>query len=417
MTPSPEIILRPPDHLQGVIDIIRNTNENPDTPFYIYDVDGASAALSDLMSLLGRTPIASSELFLPVFANPCFPLLDCLVSQSGSVGLLVNSLPELESVHRYAWAKRPAVAFAGGVLSPAQVKQLRGKVDWFYASSLSNLREALVMSDDRLKIGLRIDLSDNGELRGVPARDVFKFCQDDPASAASIAAIHAYQGPSTPSFDACFAHGEALMQVARWFPSLRQINFSGGWPFDYSETDCPLPSSRVGLVQYLANLAKAIADVPNGNALSVAFEPGKFLLAAYGYFICRVIECFPFGVGHLDVHLDSSFVHLPSLKIKNRQHAATLLKATWVASTAPAQMCRLRGCTGLSTDFLMPGSVLLPTPQPGDFLAIHDMGVYGWAGSYNFLGLQRPAEFLCRNGKLEFGRSQQRVDHLLEGIP
>jgi diaminopimelate decarboxylase len=200
-------------------------------------------------------------------------------------------------------------------------------------------------------------------------------------------------------------------------PGLREVNFSGGWPFDYSEIDSPLPSSRTEFTSSLKMLNSECATaLATSNVRTLVWEPGKFLLAAHGYYFCRVIEVDETTAGHFDVHLESSFTHLPALKLKGRQHGLNLLDSGLHVKKGDGVFCRLRGMSGLSTDFIMPGKVLMPRPLPGDIVAIHDVGVYGWAGSYNFLGMQRPAEYALSNGKLRLLRRQQDAQHLLEGL-
>jgi len=390
------------------------------SPFYLYDGDGARAALQDLVQLLkDRLKGFRAHVYLPVFANPCLPLLDLLVASADRVGVLVNTVPELAAVQSYSWQLPPQIAFAGGILSAGEVKRVCHGANLFYAASISNFETALECDARPVAdLGLRIDLSETGELRGVPIRELKEYFSKHADRAQKVSAIHAYQGPNVPSFDACLAHADALLSLVDLFPALTQVNFSGGWPFDYSETDAPLPSTRPSFLNYLAELEKLIRQFCKRKSIvEMAFEPGKFLLAAYGFFFCSVVESRPTGTHQTDVHLDSSFVHLPSLKLKDRQHAVALFDSAWQRRATGRMFCRLRGCTGLSTDFLMPRLVVLPAvPKPGDHIVIHDLGVYGWAGSYNFLGLQRPAEYVMCDGQIHLVREQQGENHLLEGL-
>ncbi|WP_176722247.1 hypothetical protein [Candidatus Thiosymbion oneisti] len=388
-----------------------------ESPCYLYDGDGAQSAVCDLTDTLEKHLGANTRVFLPVFANPCFPLLDLLVASAPGVGVLVNSLPELAAVRAFPWHVTPIVLFAGGVLTPADVSRVCTMADFYYATSWANLRTALAMDNRKATIGLRIDISNSGELRGIPVQDIPHLLSQQPAIATQVAAIHAYQGPDSPGFDACLTHADALLSLTGWFPELRQVNFSGGWPFDYLETSTPLPSRRQPLRHYLSHLCAKIplADFCS-DPVEIAFEPGKFLLAAYGYFFCRVIEESRTAPYQSDIHLDASFVHLPSLKLKNRQHAVSLFDHEWKIADNPGISCQLRGYSGLSTDFLMPGRVILPKPRSGDYLVVHDVGVYGWAGSYNFLGLQRPPEYVRIGDQVQLVRHRQREGYPLEGL-
>jgi diaminopimelate decarboxylase len=402
--------------LNRLAQAISETGAQP--PFYAYDTDSCSEALTDLLSLLEATfSDFETRIYLPVFANPCFPWLDSLASVSERVGLLVNSIPELLAVRAYRWHRMPGIAFAGGVLSKEAVEKVCKTADQFYATSLENLRFAGSLNGRQASLGLRLDLSGTGECRGLSSERLIRLLNSEPDLAGKVESIHAYQGPTAASFASCLAHGRMLLELAHGFPSLREVNFSGGWPFDYSEIDSPLPSSRTEFMSSLKTLSsECAATIGNSGVKNLVWEPGKFLLAAHGYYFCRVIEVDETAPGHFDVHLESSFTHLPALKLKGRQHGLNLLDSALRVKRDENVFCRLRGMTGLSTDFLMPGQVLMPRPASGDIVAIHDVGVYGWAGSYNFLGLQRPAEYALSKGKLRLLRRQQDAQHLLEGL-
>ena len=387
------------------------------TPFYLYDGDSATSVLGDLLMLLKDCiPRHSATVYLPVFANPCLPLLDVLVSACPDVGLLVNSIPELAAARAFKWKRRPVMAFAGGILSEEQAIRVVREADVYYAASVRNLKVALAVENARAKSGLRIDLSDSGELRGIPAHEVRAFFSTRPEIAAHVENIHAYQGPNSPDFDTSLAYGEALVEHCSLFPKLKEINFSGGWPYDYKRGASVMPSHDDSLCSYLENLNRIVTSHGSEAVQCIAFEPGKYLLANHGYFFCRIIECQDTGTRQADIHVDASFVNLPSLKMKNRQQAVTVLQESWIPRTGPTLLCRLHGASGLSTDFLMPGRVALPAPRAGDLIVIHDLGVYGWAGSYNFLGFQKPAEYLAASNAVRKVRERQSESHLLHDL-
>jgi diaminopimelate decarboxylase len=387
-------------------------------PLYAYDTDSCSAAVVDLLSLLGDTfADFETRLYLPVFANPCLPWLDSLTGGSERVGLLVNSIPELLSVQTYRWRHMPRVAFAGGVLPKEAVAKACEVADHFYAASVENLRYAVSLKNRRARVGLRVDLSGIGDSRGIRPDRLANLVNDEPDLAQKIESLHAYQEHTELDFGSCLIHGRMLIRLAQYMTSLREINFSGGWPFDYSEIDSPLPSTRSEFTASLRTLnSECNSALGHSKIRELIWEPGKFLLAAHGYYFCRIIEVDETTAGLYDVHFESSFTHLPALKLKGRKHGLNLLDSGLCVKYGESVFCRLRGMSGLSTDFLMPGKVQMPKPSPGDIVAIHDVGVYGWAGSYNFLGMQRPAEYALSNSKLRLLRRQQDVRHLLEGL-
>ena len=121
------------------------------------------------------------------------------------------------------------------------------------------------------------------------------------------------------------------------------------------------------------------------------------------------------GMRAVDVHVDASFTQVPAPKIRGRQHKAVVLDPQGKLKKGPKYEARLCGSTTLSTDQLLPRPILIPEVEAGDLIVILDVGAYGRAGSYNFLGKTQPPEILLENTGWRLVRQRQRADHLLEG--
>lgn len=390
---------------------------NAQVPVYLYDADKAISALSSVLFMLQKKlEKYPTYIFLPIFANPCFPFLDKLLSNAKNVGILVNTIPELKAVVKYPWYKKPRVAFAGSLLSDSSIQEVVYSCDIYYASSLKNFKKAYKFSNRKAELGLRVSLSQAANSPGVTLSELELETLD---TKKLINSIHAYQGPDITSFETCLLHNQALVSLASSFPNLKEINFSGGLPFDYSQVHSKLPQENEDFSNFLEGLLVALIDSCLSSDVRIVFEPGKFLLAPYGYFLCKVVDVVHSGLYQADIHVSASFANIPALKIKNRQHP---VRVTNLQPNNTGEMlkknisARLRGCTGLSTDYLMPGYILIPYVQAGDWLIIHNVGVYGWAGSYNFLGIQRASEWIIYQNNLRIAREVQPELHLLDRI-
>lgn len=68
-----------------------------------------------------------------------------------------------------------------------------------------------------------------------------------------------------------------------------------------------------------------------------------------------------------------------------------------------------------SGDFLARDRVLSPAPRPGDLLAVHTVGAYGFAMASNYNGRPRPAEVMVEDGEASLARRRETIDDLLRG--
>lgn len=398
--------LRPVDLLRAVATV--------DPPFYVYRSEDMKERLRDMLDTLRRCfEPAPVRLYLPVFSNPCLPLLWDLCSIDSCVGLLVNSIPEAAAVVAYRSA-RSRLLFAGGTLSSERVLRACAAADVFLAASVGNLTEALKIH--QASVGVRLALLP-GKSVGIAPEHLREYLSKNSTAAERISTVHAYVGPSFVTPEALTSAAGLLLDLAASLPACREVNFSGGWPFDYAHTPRS-PSDDARWLRYLESIRMLLErNASLSDKLTLSWEPGKFLLAPGGSFVCRVVEVEDTGPLSVDVHLDASFVQIPAPKIKGRLHRTFVHSGDGSPRADAVTLCRLRGNTGLSTDVVFTEPLPLPRPVPGDLLVVDDVGAYGRAGSYNFLGVQLPPELDVRADVVRILRGRQPELHLLEHIP
>jgi diaminopimelate decarboxylase len=78
-----------------------------------------------------------------------------------------------------------------------------------------------------------------------------------------------------------------------------------------------------------------------------------------------------------------------------------------------AKLCTLAGPICESTDVLARG-LSLPELQPGDLLAVMDVGAYGFVMASNYNAQPRPAEVMVEGGTATLIRRRETWDELMQ---
>lgn len=387
-------------------------------PLYVYLTDALRGRVAEIIRCLeGEFPADRIRLYLPIFTNPCLPLLAELTSLDRRIGVLSNTIPELAAANAYFRRPETPLVFAGGTLWPQQVQQVCASADAYFATSTRNLATAVHHARPGLLVGARLDMFD-GDGVGLRPQALLDFVASREEIAPWLHGLHAYVGPSRSAAAALRAAAAAMMSVAAQLPQCVELDLSGGWPFAYEHATAEAPSADVEWRQLVSDLRK-LWDEYSGESRgwTLSWEPGRYLFAPVGSFVCRVMETRSTGAVTSEVFVDASFVQMPAPKLKGRSHRVVCHGSDGTVKRGAERFCRLRGATGLSTDYLLPQPVPLVVPEPGDLLVISDVGAYGRAGSYNFLGVQLPPEVEIVGDTARLLRARQTEQHLLDLLP
>lgn len=197
---------------------------------------------------------------------------------------------------------------------------------------------------------------------------------------------------------------DALLRVAEFRPSVHCLDFGGGFGIPYRPPDSPFPFEDFGQ-GVRRRLDRFRRD--RGGPLRVLFEPGRSLVGPCGTLLATVTTV-KRGSRHTFAGTDSGQSHLlrPALygayhRIENLTGAGRSVERITVAGN----ICESGDLLGID--------VPLPRPEPGDVLAIRDVGAYGYsmASSYNLR--PRPAEVLIGPGGPRLIRPRETVRALL----
>lgn len=382
------------------------------TPFYAYDEPSLVESIRFFLFSADEAGIGDRlRLYLPMFALPNLTLLQRLVQLDARVGLACNTPEEVYSLQSFSWTDWHRVVFSGGVLPAAALGTIAALGCLIHAASVGNL-SVLANAPEPYRIGLRLDLS-NAALKGLRDTERATSLEVLRRHAKRLVGLHAYPGTEIRNERRLVSHARALVSIAAEIPGIEELNFGGGFGYDY-ESETGGLDSLAWLSSYLHQVKNLLVETALPSEPVLAWEPGRILFARSGFFVTEVIEVRQTSPTMADVYVDGSFANLPALKIRGRQHKVLILTPGGEVRGEEGYDSRICGATTLSSDVLLPGPVPLTETHPGDLLVIVDVGAYGRAGAYNFLGKALPPEVLIDDIGWYIIRHCQRLDHLAD---
>ena len=227
--------------------------------------------------------------------------------------------------------------------------------------------------------------------------------------------LHAFGASNVLDAGSLAAHVEATVDAARelaagaGFP-LRLVDAGGGLgiPYEAHEDglDVARPRSR-GSTRWPSGWQ----PIPPPAAARLLLEPGRFLVGASGAYVARVVDRKTVG-GHHVVILDGGIHHVLRPALVGQEHRVRVLTGVAASPSAAVNAQRfpvtIAGplCSGLD---VFAQSAVMALPDPGDLVAVLDVGAYGATESMPFfLSHPLPPEIAIRGG--ESWISRPRID-------
>jgi diaminopimelate decarboxylase len=220
-----------------------------------------------------------------------------------------------------------------------------------------------------------------------------------------INGLHIHTGSEITEIDVFLKMAEILFAAAPDFPSLKFLDFGGGFKVAYKKGDRVTNVDELGL-----KLSKLFKDFhqQTGRQLELWLEPGKYLVSEAGYLLVKtnVVKTTPavtfVGVNSGLNHLIRPMMYDAWHEISNVSNPTGELKVY----TVVGNICE--------TDTL--GSDRgLNEVREGDFLIIENAGAYGYMMASNYNSRLRPAEVLIMDGKAKLIRERDTLDRILQG--
>jgi diaminopimelate decarboxylase len=219
----------------------------------------------------------------------------------------------------------------------------------------------------------------------------------------NINGIHMHTGSDILDIDVFLYASEILFETAKNFKDLEFIDFGSGFKVPYKAGDIETNIEELGdkLSARFNEFCKAY-----GRDLTLAFEPGKFLVSEAGVFLAKV-NVVKQTTSTVFAQIDSGFNHLIRPMLYGSQHEILNI-------SNPKGRERFYSVVGYicETDTFA-NNRRISEINEGDILAFQNAGAYCYSMASNYNSRYRPAEVLFYKGKAQLIRKRETFDDIL----
>jgi diaminopimelate decarboxylase len=221
----------------------------------------------------------------------------------------------------------------------------------------------------------------------------------------NIQNLHIHTGSEITDIDVYLKMADVLFETANQFPTLKAIDFGGGFKVRYKDGDKITDIGKLG--SELSSRFNAYCKQANRD-LELWIEPGKFLVSEAGYLITKanVVKETP---SITFVGVDTGLNHLIRPMMYDAYHE--IINGT--NTTGEKKTYNIVGNI-CETDTLGAAREL-NTVTEGDLIVIKNAGAYGFSMASNYNSRPRPAEVLIENGKARLIRQRESLEDLWRG--
>jgi diaminopimelate decarboxylase len=222
-----------------------------------------------------------------------------------------------------------------------------------------------------------------------------------------IKGIHSHIGSQIMTLEPFTRNVELVLAAARRLKTelgieLEFVDLGGGLGIPYEDGALPLAPEVVAR-EIGGKLKAGLADL--GYTPTLVLEPGRFFVANAGYLISRVNSVKHTPLKNF-INVDTGFNQLIRPLLYEAYHRVRVLNGSGKLDTfdVAGNVCE-------SGDILAHDR-LLPTPVPGDFIAILDTGAYGASMASQYNSFPLPAEILVRGERDQVIRNRATFEDL-----
>lgn len=201
----------------------------------------------------------------------------------------------------------------------------------------------------------------------------------------NINGIHMHTGSDILDIDVFLYASEILFGAANHFKDLEFLDFGSGFKVPYKEGDI-----ETNIEEFGDKLSARFNEFCKnyGKELTLAFEPGKFLVSEAGQFLVKV-NVVKQTTSTVFAQVDSGFNHLIRPMLYGSQHEIENI-------SNPNGKERFYSVVGYicETDTFA-NNRRIGEIREGDILSFHNAGAYCFTMASNYNSRYRPAEVLC----------------------
>ncbi|WP_116770755.1 diaminopimelate decarboxylase [Maribacter litoralis] len=219
----------------------------------------------------------------------------------------------------------------------------------------------------------------------------------------NINGIHMHTGSDILDIDVFLYASEILFETARNFKNLDFIDFGSGFKVPYKEGDIETNVEELG-----KKLSKRFNEFCKeyGKDLTLAFEPGKFLVSEAGVFLTKV-NVVKQTTSTVFASINTGFNHLIRPMLYGATHTIKNI-------SNPSGRERYYSVVGYicETDTFASNKRINEITE-GDILCFRNAGAYCFTMASNYNSRFRPPEVLWHNGKAILIRERETFDDLI----
>ncbi len=220
----------------------------------------------------------------------------------------------------------------------------------------------------------------------------------------NINGIHMHTGSDILDIDVFLYASEILFETAKNFPNLDFIDFGSGFKVPYKEGDIETNIEELGkkLSSRFNEFCKEY-----GKELTLAFEPGKFLVSEAGFFLAKV-NVVKQTTSTVFASIDSGFNHLIRPMLYGANHSIVNIsneKGRERYYSVVGYICE--------TDTFASNRRINEISE-GDILCFKNAGAYCFTMASNYNSRFRPPEVLWHDGKAILIREREEFDDLIK---
>jgi diaminopimelate decarboxylase len=219
-----------------------------------------------------------------------------------------------------------------------------------------------------------------------------------------INGIHMHTGSDILDIEVFLYAAEILFDAAKQFKNLDFLDFGSGFKVPYKKDDIETNIEELGKKLTKRFLA---FEKEYGRELTLAFEPGKFLVSEAGYFLAKV-NVIKQTTSTVFAGIDSGFNHLIRPMFYGSQHMIENIsnpKGKERFYTVVGYICE--------TDTFASNRRISEIHE-GDILCFKNAGAYCFSMASNYNSRFKPAEVLWKNGKGHLIRQRETFEDLLQ---
>ncbi|MEO9891204.1 diaminopimelate decarboxylase [Aurantibacter sp.] len=220
----------------------------------------------------------------------------------------------------------------------------------------------------------------------------------------NINGIHMHTGSDILDIDVFLYASEILFETAKNFKNLDFIDFGSGFKVPYKAGDI-----ETNIEEFGKKLSKRFNEfcTEYGKDLTLAFEPGKFLVSEAGNFLAKV-NVVKQTTSTVFASIDSGFNHLIRPMLYGAKHSILNISN----SNGRERYYSVVGYICETDTF--GNNVRINEISEGDILCFKNAGAYCFTMASNYNSRFRPPEVLWHEGKAHLIRERETFDDLIK---